>query len=167
MSDIQTQAQGEPLFTLVRDFAAPRELVFACWTEPAHFMQWWGPATFTTPQCSIDLRIGGRKHFCMRSPEGQEFWCGGVYREIQPPERLVTTFYFADAEGNPLPPAHYNMPAGWPDETIATVSFEEHNGGTRLTLSQNIPLALAKLVMADQGWGSSFDKLAAYMEKLG
>lgn len=151
-------------FTLVRDFAAPRELVFACWTEPERLKRWWGPAQFTTPHCSLDLRVGGRLHLCMRGPDGSEFWCGALYREIVPPRLIACTFYMANATGEPQPASVCGMPAGWPDEMETTITFEEHAGGTRLTLSQNVPPSMAKLVMADQGWGQSFDKLAACLD---
>ena len=59
-------------------------------------MRWWGPKGFTTPVCEIDLRPGGVYRSCMRSPEGQEFWGQGVYREIVEPERIVCTDTFAD-----------------------------------------------------------------------
>ncbi|SNQ61723.1 SRPBCC family protein [Candidatus Methanoperedens nitratireducens] len=51
--------------------------------------RWWGPKGFTSPVCKIDLRAGGEYLNTMRSPEGQEFWSKGVYREIVAPERLV------------------------------------------------------------------------------
>jgi|SRR5215813_1139172 len=57
-----------------RIFDAPRELVWKAWTEPERMMQWWGPKNFTSPACKIDFRVGGKYLFCMRSPEGQEFW---------------------------------------------------------------------------------------------
>jgi uncharacterized protein YndB with AHSA1/START domain len=48
------------------------ELVWKAWTEPEHFMRWWGPKGYTTPACTIDLRAGGRFLNCMRSPEDRD-----------------------------------------------------------------------------------------------
>lgn len=95
---------------ITRTFDAPRELVWKAWTDPAHFIRWYGPTGFTSPACTIDLRVGGVHLNCMRSSEGQEFWYTGVYREIVAPERLVYTDSFADASGNPVPPSHYGVP---------------------------------------------------------
>ena len=67
-----------------RVFAAPRELVWQAWTDPQHFVQWWGPNDFDTPYCTIDLRVGGHMLFCMRSAEYGDFChnapdgCGGT-----------------------------------------------------------------------------------------
>ncbi|HUI73255.1 MAG TPA: SRPBCC domain-containing protein, partial [Spirochaetia bacterium] len=70
---------------ITRIFDAPRELVWKAWTDPRFVMQWWGPKGFTSPSCKIDLRVGGRYLFCMRAPDGQEFWSGGEYVEIIAP----------------------------------------------------------------------------------
>lgn len=112
------EAVGELVITRV--FDAPPELVWKAWTEPEHFKQWWGPGPFTCPFSAIDLRVGGRLLWCMRSPEGQEYWTTGAYREIVPLQRLVYSSAFADAAGNPVPASYYNMPGEWPMETLVT-----------------------------------------------
>ncbi len=79
--------------TITRVFDAPRELVWKAWTEPERVKRWWGPKSFTTPVSKIDLRVGGKYLYCMRSPEGKDFWGTGIFREIVAPERLVMTDY--------------------------------------------------------------------------
>lgn len=154
-------------FTLVRTFDAPRELVFQCWTDPAICMQWWGPATFTAPHCSIDFRVGGAWHFCMRSPDGQDFWYKGIYQQIVPPERLVSKTFFSDAEGNVVEPSAFGFSPEWPTETLFDVTFEDVGGKTKLTLRQfGITPEVAKTVRAEEGWSSSFDKLDAVLANL-
>ncbi len=145
---------------ITRVFDAPRELVFKAWTDPGMLMRWWGPKSFTAPHCAIDLRVGGKYLFCMRSPEGQDYWSTGVYREIVPPERLVMTDSFADADGNVVPATHYGMGADIPLELHVTVTFEEFEGKTRMTLRHVgfPPGEMSDLVGA--GWNESFDKLA-------
>ncbi|KAF5075772.1 Activator of Hsp90 ATPase -like protein [anaerobic digester metagenome] len=64
-----------------RVFDAPRELVWKAWTEPGYLKRWWGPKGFTAPAIEIDLRVGGRYLYGMRSPEGQDFWSTGEFRE--------------------------------------------------------------------------------------
>src|SRR5688572_14315151 len=93
-------AATDTALVITRTFDAPRALLFDAWTDPERMMQWWGPKGFTTTDCTIDLRPGGTIHFRMSSPDGFEIWCGGVYREIVPPERVVCTSYFSDADGN-------------------------------------------------------------------
>ena len=152
----------EPELELTRVFDAPRALVWKAWTDPEHFVRWWGPTGYTTPHCSIDLRPGGRIHFCMRSPEGKDFWGVGVFREVVEPKRLVFTDSFSDADGNVVEPAAYGMPE-WPKETLITVTFAEANGRTTMTMRHGVPISLAETNGAFQGWSESFDKLAAYL----
>ncbi len=145
---------------ITRVFDAPRELVFKAWTEPERFKRWWGPKNFTAPACTIDLRVGGVYLNCMRSPEGQDFWTTGVYREIVEPERIVYTDSFADEKGNPVPASDYGMSGDWPLETLVTVTFEEHEGKTKMTLRHvGIPSGTHS-DLAGAGWNESFEKLA-------
>lgn len=145
---------------ITRIFDAPRELVWKAWTDPERMKLWWGPKEFTSPACTMDLRVGGRYHFCMRSPQGQDFWTTGVYREIVPPSRLVYTDNFSDDKGNVVPASHYGVPGDWPPETVVTVTFEEFDGKTKMTLRHvGIPSGFMS-EMAGAGWNGSFDKLA-------
>ncbi|MCK9342331.1 MAG: SRPBCC domain-containing protein [Massilibacteroides sp.] len=155
---ILTEERGR-LF-IQRIFAASRDRVWKAWTDPELIVQWWGPADFTAPVIKVELREGGRYLYAMRSPEGQEFWSTGEYREIVPMERLVFTDSFADAEGNVVPASTYGMSADWPRELLVTVTFEEHGGGTKVTLREAGIPAGETLDMAEAGWNESLDKLA-------
>ena len=145
---------------LERVFDAPREEVFQAWTEPERMKHWFGPKTFTTPVCDIDLRKDGGFHLAMQSPEGKNYWVKGAYREIAEPERIVYADYFSDEEGHVVPPEDYGMSPEWPRETLVTVTFEEdENQNTRMTMRSNVP-DIKEAEMAEQGWNESFDKLA-------
>ena len=144
---------------ITRVFDAPRELVWKAWTEPDRLMQWWGPKGFTAPVCEIDLRVGGKYLNCMRSPEGKDYWSTGVYREILAPQRIVCTDSFADEHGNVVPATHYGMRPDFPLEMLVTVTFEEQEGKTTMTLRHvGLPSEMSEL--AGAGWNESFDKLA-------
>lgn len=143
-----------------RTFDAPREVVWRAWTEPERIMRWWGPKGFTAPVCTIDLRVGGRYLNCMRSPEGQDFWSTGEYREIVPPKRLVCSDSFADEQGNVVPATHYGMGPDFPLELQVTVTLEEDQGTTLMTL-RHVGLPAGEMSeMCKTGWNESFDKLA-------
>ena len=146
--------------TITRVFDAPRELVWKAWTEPERFMAWWGPKGYTSPVCKIDLRVGGTFLACMRSPEGQDIWSTGTYREIVVLERIVTTDSFADAEGNVVPPTHYGFGEDFPLELLVTVTFEDVQGKTMLTLRHAGLPAGEVSDLTGAGWNESFDKLA-------
>ncbi len=145
---------------IARILDAPRELVWQAWTDPQHLMRWWGPEQFTSPACTIDLRVGGKYHFCMQAPDGEKFWSGGVYQDLVAPERMVYTDRFADEAGNPVPASYYGMGDDIPFEMTIIVTFELVDGKTKMTL-RHIGLPAGEMSeMTIQGWNSSFDKLA-------
>ena len=163
--DSSVTKSAERGLVITRVFDAPRELVWRAWTEPAHAMRWWGPKGFTAPVIKIDLRVGGKYLYCMRSPDGKDYWSTGVYREIVPMERLVMTDSFADADGNVVPASHYGMPGDWPRELLVTVTFEDDGGKTKMTL-QHVGLPEGEMSeQAGAGWNESFDKLAEELAK--
>ena len=145
---------------ITRTFTAPRELVWQAWTEPGRLMRWWGPKGFTAPVCTNDLRVGGKYLYCMRSPDGQEFWGTGVYREIVAPSLLVCSDSFADEQGNVVPATHYDMGPDFPLELQITVTLEVDAATTRMTL-HHVGLPPGEISeLCAQGWNESFDKLA-------
>jgi len=101
--------------------------VWKAWTDPELVKHWWEPKGFTAPVCKIDLCVGGKFLYCMRSPDGKDYWNTGVYREIVEPKRIVSTDTFADEEGNPV--RHPDWP-DWPQEMLVTVTFAEDEGTT-------------------------------------
>lgn len=160
LANLKTIAESRTQDLIItREFDASRELVWKAWTEPERVKKWWGPKDYTAPACNIDLRAGGKYLFCMRSPEGQDFWSTGVYRELVEPERIVYTHSFADEKGNVVPATHYEMTADFPLEMELAVTFDVHEGKTRITLRHaGVPRVMFELAQA--GWNESFDKLA-------
>jgi uncharacterized protein YndB with AHSA1/START domain len=158
-------------FTITRVFDAPRELVWKAWTDPARLAQWWGPKGFTMLACEIDLRPGGLCHYGTRSPQGFEMWGKFVYREIEPPERLVFVVSFSDKERNTL--RHFAS-ATWPLEVLNTTVLAEHDGKTTMTLT-GVPINAsdeerktfaAGFSSMQQGFTGTLDQLAEYLAQL-
>jgi len=116
---------------ITREFDAPRDLVFAAWTEEERMAQWWGPKGFTMTFAKLDLRPGGMFHYGMRGPDGSEMWGKMVYREITPPERLVVVVSFSDENGGTT---RHPMAPTWPLEMLNTITFAERAGKTTITL---------------------------------
>jgi uncharacterized protein YndB with AHSA1/START domain len=75
-----------------REFDAPRERVFAAFTDPELIPQWWGLRSTTTIVDRMDARTGGDWRFVERNADGSEVAFRGTYREVTPPERIVYTF---------------------------------------------------------------------------
>ena len=122
-----------------------------------------GPAAFTAPVIKIDFRVGGKYHWLMRNGDGKEFWTTGVYQEIVPLERIVLTQSMADEHGNV---ASAGMPGGMSMETMITVTFEERDGKTVITVRQSGFPAAEMSEGAAGGWNESLDKLAAALGAL-
>lgn len=86
---------------ITRQFDAPAEMVFEVWTTPEHVRNWWGWESDTMTVCEIDLRVGGRWRYVSVSEDKQEVDFYGEYREIDRPNRLVSTEVFAPFPDSP------------------------------------------------------------------
>ncbi len=152
---------------VTRVFDAPRELVWKAWTDPKYVVQWWGPKGFTAPVCKMDFRVGGKFLFCMRAPDGQEFWNGGEYFEIVVHEKIVYSMYFADAEGNKVQPAQYGIEHEAIDDAHDVITFEDFGDGqTKLTFIGNESMESAKNSGQLEGMNQILDKVAAVVAGL-
>ena len=152
---------------VTRVFDAPRELVWKAWTDPNYVKQWWGPKGFTAPFCRMDFRVGGKYLFCMKAPDGQEYWNGGEYREIVPPEKIVSTMYFADSRGNRVNPGQLGIEHEAIDDSPDVILFEDlGNGQTKLTFIGNESMQNAMKSGQLEGTKQILDKVAAVVAEL-
>jgi uncharacterized protein YndB with AHSA1/START domain len=140
---------------MTRVFEAPRSLVWDAHTKPEHVTQWMlGPEGWTMPVCEIDLRPGGEWHFTWRRSDGSELDMRGEYREVVPPERLVSTESWGE---------------DWP-ETLNTLLLTEEDGKTTLTSTMLYPSKETRDAALDTGMKDgatvSFDRLAEYLRTL-
>ena len=139
---------------MTRILDAPRTLVFAAFTERKHLERWQGaPEGMTVTVEQSDIRPGGRYRICMHAPDGAEHWLEGVYREVVPPERLVFTHTWLDAQKRPT------------IETLVTITFADRGGKTELTLRQTGLASPASRAGHEEGWDSTFNRLQDYLEK--
>jgi uncharacterized protein YndB with AHSA1/START domain len=118
---------SERELVVTRTFNGSAPLVFDAWTKPELLKQWWAPKSLGVSlfECESDLRVGGTYRYAFgRDPKNPEVF-SGRYTEVSPPSRLVLTqIYerFRDA-----------------GEAMITITFDESNGKTRLTLHQLYP----------------------------
>jgi uncharacterized protein YndB with AHSA1/START domain len=146
--NVITKPDGQVL-ELTRVLKAPRERVFAAWTDVAQANRWWAPRDFEILSCTMEVRPGGRWHRSMRSPAGDVVTKYGVYREVVPPERLVFTY-------------RTEMGGQLDDETVVVVTFDAVSQGTLLTLRH---AGFASESLRDDhrgGWSSCLDRFAAF-----
>jgi len=152
----QTDVQSDREIVITRIVDAPRELVFKAWTETKHIEQWFGPKGFTTRVVENDLRPGGQWCYVMISSDGKEYPSKGVFREIVPPERVVTTDEFGEGIEEVL---DIDLPQGM----VTTTTFEDMGGKTRLTIQIMHDTAGDRRKPEEMGviagWNSSLDCL--------
>jgi len=152
---------------ITRVFDARRELVWKAWTDPKYVMQWWGPKGFTCPTCKIDLRVGGKFLISMKSPDGQEFYNGGEYHEIVEYEKIVSSMYFADANGNKVEAAELGIDHEASEDAYDVTLFEDlGNGQTKLTFIGNETMESATASGQAEGWNQILEKIAAVVAEM-
>lgn len=158
MNALAMKADGLPELTMRRTYAAPPELVFAMWTEPEHIVRWWAPHDFTVPYAEFDARPGGKLRIDFRAPDGFVFPNYGEVKEVKPYERLVFTAEYRENEKLMV-------------VSLITVTFEAHEGGTRMTVHADVtfaePEAADSLAGMEQGWSQQLEKLDALLETIG
>jgi uncharacterized protein YndB with AHSA1/START domain len=165
---MKESAAGEvERMVVTRIFDAPRELVWKAWTEPKYVMQWWGPKGFTAPVVRMDFRVGGKSLFCMKTPDGQEFWNAIEYHEIVPYEKIVSSMYFSDAAGNKVEAEEAGIEHEAIDGAFDVTLFEDlGDGRTRLTQIGNEPMQSARESGQLEGWNQILEKLAEVVARL-
>lgn len=120
-----TGPAAEREIVLTRRLDAPPARVFGAWTDPDQLPRWWGPRGFTTTTREIDVRPGGLWRFVMHGPDGHDHYNRIDYTDLVEPERLVYV-HGSDVDEDP---ARFDV----------TVTFEEEEGGTRLTMRMRFP----------------------------
>ena len=154
---------GAQTILIEREFDAPRELVFAAWTNPEYLLAWFAPRGCTISYSHIDVRPGGRFHSRIQNPSFGDCWCVGEYLEVVAPERIVYSIAIADGKGNKIDPAQAGHHPDWPRETIVRVTLLDNHGTTKLTLEQNASVALAKQTGAYPSWLQMLDELDRFV----
>ena len=101
-----------------RIFDAPRDRVFAVYTDPELIPEWWGPRGTTAEVVEMDVRTGGDYRFVMHSSDGSTTGFRGTYREVSPPERIVQTFEWDGMPGY---------------VSVETATFEDLGDRTKVT----------------------------------
>ncbi|MEH1841538.1 MAG: SRPBCC domain-containing protein [Nostoc sp.] len=157
-----TDAQSRHDIIITRILKAPRSLVFKAWTDPKHIAQWWGPKGFTTQVREMDLRPGGKWRYVMIGPDGTQYPVKGVFREIIPFEKIVTSDEFDQGFEKVV---NVDLPKG----IVVTAVFEDLDGNTKLTL-QIMHESIEDRRRHEQmgvieGWNSTFDCLDEFLAK--
>jgi uncharacterized protein YndB with AHSA1/START domain len=158
-------------FAITRLFDAPRDLVFASWTEEDRLKHWFSPEGFTIPVSRLNLTPGGAFHYCMRAVNGVEMWGKWIFEEIVPSDRLVFVNTFSNKHGNLT---RHPYVVDWPLEleTTVTLSGEADKTLLRMEWIPINPSTREKQIFDSmhgpmaQGWNGTLNQLAAYLATL-
>lgn len=101
-----------------RVFDAPRERVFAAYTDPELIPRWWGPRRMVTTVDKLEPKAGGAWRFVTRDENGEEHGFRGTFREVTPPQRIVQTFEWEGMPGHVI---------------VETLELEDLGGRTKVT----------------------------------
>jgi uncharacterized protein YndB with AHSA1/START domain len=165
------ETTGKEKFVINRTFEAPLETMWEMWTDPKHFAQWLAPTGMSMEFLSADIRAGGKTMYMMQG-HGMKMYGRAHYLEMEKPRRMVYTQEFCDEKGNqsrhPMAPTWpavmqttVTFTAEGPDETRVTVEWEVVGQAT----SEEMQTFINGRAGMSMGWGGSFDKLEAYLEK--
>ena len=132
---------------------APRNRVYAAWTDPAQLRRWFGPENVRTRDIVAETRVGGKFRWDLTNPEGEEMTVQGEYRELQPCGKIVFTWQWQDDET-------------WENHnSIVTVELSDVAGGTELRLvHEQLPSEESRDNHND-GWNSLLTKLGKFLNE--
>ena len=120
--DIDAKSATEAVIVMSRVLDAPRNVVWAAFTDPKHVVNWFGGHGFSNPVCEMDVRPGGLWRHVMRTPDGAEYAMTYVFVEVVKPEKI--SWRKVD---------HGAQPDGFPSP-LNTVTFEDHGNKTKWQL---------------------------------
>ncbi len=127
---------------IVRDFDAPKHLVYKALTTPELVKRWFHANRGTVTSVEIDLRVGGKWRYVSEADAFGEIGFHGEYRELVPNERIVWTEFY---EG---------VPEGVTEEdatTVNTATLTETDGRTTLTVLIQAPSKAARDAIIESG----------------
>ena len=155
-------------FVISRMISAPRDRVWRAWTNPDELAAWFGPKGFKTIHANLDFRVGGTYHYGITG-NGLTMWGKWVFREIDPPAKLVVLQSFSDEKGglgtHPLAP-------NWPKQNLSTVELQDFGGQTLVTIlwspfeATDIERQTFKDSMPgmNEGWSGTFERLEEHLK---
>ena len=153
MNAKKMRAQEKTRLEIRRVINAPRDRVYAAWTDPAQLKQWFGPESVQTRDLVADARVGGEFRWDLVNSDGEEMTMRGKFRELQSAKKVVFTWKWQDDED-------------WENHlSVVTVELSDRDGGTELRLvHEQLPNEQSR-DGHNGGWNSALDKLEKFFDK--
>jgi uncharacterized protein YndB with AHSA1/START domain len=145
----------EDQILITREFDAPKELVWKAWTTPELVKRWWHANRGEVTVCDIDLRAGGTWRYVSVTTEGgMEVAFHGEYREVEPYDRLVST------------EAYEGVPNADENATVNTMTLEENDGRTTVTILVQCPSREVRDAIIDSGMEAGMQDALDLLEQV-
>ena len=136
-----------------RVIKAPRERVYAAWTDPAQLREWFGPENVQTRSLVAEARVGGKFRWDLTSSEGAAMTVHGEYRELESNRKIVFSWQWNDDED-------------WEQrDSVVTVELFDCDGGTEVRLTHEQLPSKESRDRHTEGWVSVLDKLERFCRK--
>ena len=145
------QSTAVPALVLRRTYHAPRERVFAAWTNPETAARFLGPGDTKATDIRMDVKTGGTYTITMLSPEMGPLVVTGTYREVKAPERLSMTWRWQEDD----PADEY--------DSLLSLDFIDRNGDTELVLTHEKLASVESRARHEDGWTQIVEKLATIL----
>jgi glutathione S-transferase len=146
-----TKATERTSLEIKRFVNAPRERVYAAWTELAELQRWFGPEEVRTIKIAADVRVGGKYRWDLVKQDGEQWACLGEYRELVPGRKIVFTWKWEDDEA-------------WENhDSVVTVELSDRDGGTEVKLTHEKLPSEESRDRHNEGWNSVLDRLEKFL----
>jgi uncharacterized protein YndB with AHSA1/START domain len=164
------QSNEKGVFTIAHEFNAPKELVFNAFANAEALNEWWGPVETKNSVIHLDFKTGGIFHYKMES-KGRTNYGRFLFAKIEPHDYLEFTNSFSDEHANVIKaPFDILLPL----EIFYRLSFTESKGKTTINMTGQATHAteeeqkgfISINTSMQQGFGATFNQLAAYLGKL-
>jgi uncharacterized protein YndB with AHSA1/START domain len=146
-----TKSSEQTSLTIKRVIKAPRDRVYAAWTDPAQLRQWFGPDNVRTRELVADIRVGGKYRWDIISPEEEQMAVSGEYLELVPGKKVVFTWQWEDDEN-------------WENQvSVVTVELSDRGENTELTLThEKLPNEQSR-DNHNEGWTKVINRLENFL----
>ena len=154
--NFNTDVAGKKI-TVSRDYTAPVEKVWRCWTEKELLDQWWAPRPWKSKTKTMEFRVGGLWLYAMVGPGGEKHWARADYLGIEPYKCFSLQDSFCDENGvinNRLPGLHW------------TIQFSPVSAGTRVAAEINFSSGQDLKTILEMGFQEGFTAGLNNLEEL-
>jgi uncharacterized protein YndB with AHSA1/START domain len=143
------QAPDTPKLVIRRKMPAPREAVYAAWTDPTSMCEWMCPGDVQSAEAKLDVRVGGSYRILMKGGK-QEYDHTGTYQIVEPPSKLAFTWISKGTENQP---------------TLVTLEFLDHGKESELVLTHERFTTEDMMKRHQGGWAQIVEKLVVHLQK--